>query len=115
MLQSEVWRDDHVLDEQLERVRSIALSVPSEPRYSYRFRLAKAIIGEARGRTEREIFVAFRDDPSMARIVRVFHNLIVDVKLEGLSGAIDQCARDTAQSFSAAINQCTPSTTQRNH
>jgi len=86
-------------DEMLGRAADAALAVTSDPRCSYRFRLAKAIIGEAGALTERQVYTAWRDVPELSRIVRVFHNLIVDVCLEGLADAIDQCAQSEAQSF----------------
>lgn len=84
--------------ETIERVGKAALAVPSEPRRTYKFRLAQAIISEAgNDLTERQVYTEFRNHPDLSHVVRVFHNLLVDLPLGALADDVDQFAQNEAR------------------
>jgi len=75
---------------QLAHIEKLAMAEPSEPRETYRWRLAKVIVENAGGLTERDVFFAYRDHPEMSRVVRILHNCLVDIDLTKLAGVIGE-------------------------
>jgi hypothetical protein len=91
--------------EQVERASKAALAVPSDPRWSYRLRLMKAIVAAAPDLSERQLHAATRNDFELSRKVNVLHNFLVDIRLGKLAETVEQCAQDEARRGHVILDQ----------